>query len=229
MSQTIAELNQIIAELNQTILELKEQLNKNSKNSSKPPSSDGLKKPAVNKNKSLRESSGKKQGAQEGHDGVSKVCIKETRHEVDTVVTVDVTAHNLIEVCKCPLHGGTLCRIIPVNPLSELILTVRLFQSTSEVFLCRYLLQYAHHYERWHMSAHHQSHRIIQPIFRPLHCRRLIRFPPADRTIRNWKITNRVTSNIVLCPNTPISNGKKGETALLQSGLSSNDIILLQS
>ena len=37
---------QLIAKLNQTIQELKEQLNKNSKNSSRPPSSDGFKKPA---------------------------------------------------------------------------------------------------------------------------------------------------------------------------------------
>jgi len=45
---------------------LKEQFNKNSKNSFKPPSSDGLKKPSP---KSLRKLSGKKQGAQEGHEG----------------------------------------------------------------------------------------------------------------------------------------------------------------
>ena len=34
----------LITQLNQTIQELREQLNKNSKNSSKPPSSDGFKK-----------------------------------------------------------------------------------------------------------------------------------------------------------------------------------------
>ena len=144
LTATVDSMNQTITELNQTIKELKEQLNKNSKNSSKPPSSDGLKKPAVNKNKSLRESSGKKQGAQEGHDGVhlsvisdpdyienhmnsdctgcphraeclSKACIKETRLEVDAVVTVDVTAHNAIEVRECPLHGGVKTGSFPEN------------------------------------------------------------------------------------------------------------------
>lgn len=141
---TVDIMNQTIAELNQIIQELKEQLNKNSKNSSKPPSSDGLKKPTVKKNNSLRESSGRKQGAQEGHDGVhlsiianpdhtkdhmhsdctgchyrakclDKACIKETRHEIDAVVTVDVTAHNLVEVRECPLHGGMKTGSFPEN------------------------------------------------------------------------------------------------------------------
>lgn len=144
LTATVDSMNLTIAELNQTIKELKEQLNKNSKNSSKPPSSDGLKKPAVKKNRSFRESSGKKQSAQEGHDGVhlsvisntdhtrdhmhsdcagcpyrttclDKACVKETRHEIDAVVTVDVTAHNLIEVHKFPLHGGAKTGTFPEN------------------------------------------------------------------------------------------------------------------
>lgn len=48
---TVNAQTQLIAQRNQTIQELKEQMNKNSKNSSKPPSSDGFKKPAP---KSLR-------------------------------------------------------------------------------------------------------------------------------------------------------------------------------
>lgn len=135
-------LNATVRELNQTIRELKEQLSKNSNNSSKPPSSDGLRKPPVNKNRSLRQKSGKKQGAQNGHDGVNlsviaepddvvshmhadctlcpyhdscleKACVKETRHEIDAEVVVNVTAHQLIVVKECPLHGDVKAGTFP--------------------------------------------------------------------------------------------------------------------
>ena len=111
--EQIEKLNKTIEELNATIKELREQLNKNSGNSSKPPSSDGLKKkPAT---KSLRGKSGKKPGGQNGHKGkylsvvsepdeiirhyhsdcaccpykdkcMEKACTKETRHVIDAVV-----------------------------------------------------------------------------------------------------------------------------------------------
>ena len=49
---------------------MRSRLDKNSKNSSKPPSSDSFRKPA-SRNRSLRESSGKPQGKQAGSSGVS--------------------------------------------------------------------------------------------------------------------------------------------------------------
>ena len=68
----ISTLTQTIDNLNRTIAELQEQLNKNSHNSSMPPSSDGYKKPAP---KSLRKPSGKKAGGQKGHTQSQK-CFK---------------------------------------------------------------------------------------------------------------------------------------------------------
>ena len=72
LNATINAQTQLIAQLNQTIQELKEQLNKNSTNSSKPPSSDVFKKPAP---KSLRKPSGKKAGGQNGHQGTHLAVI----------------------------------------------------------------------------------------------------------------------------------------------------------
>ena len=144
LTDQVDELTATVRELNQTIKELKEQLNKNSNNSSKPPSSDGLKKPPVNKDRSLRQKSGKKQGAQNGHDGVNlsviaepdhvehhmhsdcnscpyhdrcleKACIRETRHEIDAEVSVNITAHELVVVGSCPLHGGERAGNFPSN------------------------------------------------------------------------------------------------------------------
>ena len=70
-STIILKQNVIIAELTARIVELESRLNTNSTNSSKPPSSDGLAKPAV---KSLREKSGRKPGGQPGHKGHAVLC-----------------------------------------------------------------------------------------------------------------------------------------------------------
>ena len=133
LNATINAQTQLIAQLNQTIQELKEQLNKNSKNSSKPPSSDGFKKPAP---KSLRKASCKKAGGQNGHQGThlavitasdkivkhmpsacegcphyqickGTACIAEKRHVIDAVVTVNVTEHQALELPICMLYGDT--------------------------------------------------------------------------------------------------------------------------
>ena len=114
LTAQVSELTAKINELQQTIKELEEKKNKNSKNSSKPPSSDGYSK----KPSSLRGKSGKKQGGQEGHEGtnlaqrkpdrvigcmpskctkckrhdecMAKAKIAESRQVIDAVVTTEV-------------------------------------------------------------------------------------------------------------------------------------------
>lgn len=90
-----------IEELTKTIKELEEKLNKNFKNSSKPPSSDGLKKP--NRNTSLREKGTKKQGAQPGHDGTRMIIVGEPDHVTELIPT---PCQNCPRWKKCK---GTAC------------------------------------------------------------------------------------------------------------------------
>ncbi len=68
-------LRELIAGMRAEIAELKRRLGLDSSNSGKPPSSDGLKKPA--RIRSLREPSGKTRGGQKGHPG-------ETLRQVET-------------------------------------------------------------------------------------------------------------------------------------------------
>ena len=82
----IAEQDRLIAELQAQVAELRAMLDQNSRNSSKPPSSDGYSKPSPEK-RSLRERSGRKPGGQEGHEGAYlervEVPDRQVPHEPD--------------------------------------------------------------------------------------------------------------------------------------------------
>ncbi len=85
--RVIEDLRLQIRQQAEEIEKLKGQLGKNSRNSSKPPSSDGLSKPAP---KSLRKSGTKKSGGQKGHAG----------HYLEAVVEPDAIEHYAVTSCE---------------------------------------------------------------------------------------------------------------------------------
>ena len=131
LNATIEGLQETIKELRETIKELRRQLDQNSQNSSKPPSSDGYRKPSP---KSQRTKTGRKPGGQKGHQGSNmtiphapdevmkhlpekcKTCphltqclqndkiftCAEKRYTVDAVVTTKVTEHQSLKAENCP-------------------------------------------------------------------------------------------------------------------------------
>ncbi len=82
-----------VATLRARVVELEAQLRANSRNSSKPPSSDGLGKPAP---RSLRKPSGRKPGGQPGHEG-------QTLRQVED--PDEVIRHEPAHCCGCGRSG----------------------------------------------------------------------------------------------------------------------------
>jgi hypothetical protein len=90
-----------VRQLERQVQELKGRLALTSRNSSKPPSTDGLSKPAP---KSLRQKSGRRPGGQAGHPGRTLQPVAQPDH---------IVAHRL-GVCPCGLCQGRSLRDQPV-------------------------------------------------------------------------------------------------------------------
>lgn len=84
LSERLQQLEVIVTEQAVKIQSLEDQLAKNSRNSGKPPSSDGLKKPRT---RSLRKRSGRKPGGQKGHKGQTLQMVSEPEHVQRHAVT----------------------------------------------------------------------------------------------------------------------------------------------
>lgn len=144
LTDLVKTLSGTIVELQETIRELRRQLNQNSQNSSKPPSSDGYNKPSP---KSQRVKSGKKPGGQKGHPGKNITiphkpdeirqylpekckecpllsdCITngnifrsaEKRYVIDAVVKTVVTEHQSLKTDQCPNGVKNLVGKFPEN------------------------------------------------------------------------------------------------------------------
>jgi transposase len=92
----------IIRDLESRLQALEDQLGKNSSNSSKPPSSDGLNKPAP---KSRREKSGKPSGGQKGHKGHRLEPVEKPDHiELHPIVQCAHCQANLAEVAASKIE-----------------------------------------------------------------------------------------------------------------------------
>lgn len=125
LSNQIKEQNAQIEALTSRVKSLENQVNKNSNNSSKPPSSDGLKK----KTKSLRTKSGKSVGGQKGHEG-NTLELNDNPDEI-IIHTID----------KCDVCGASLEDVVPENYIVRQVIDipeteVKVIEHRAEVKRC---------------------------------------------------------------------------------------------
>ena len=100
---TILGMRQMIVQQASQIQELQDQLAKNSKNSGKPPSSDGLKKPRT---RSLRKKEGRQSGGQKGHKGHTLEMVEQPDHVV--IHPLEVCPHCEADLRECETTNSFL-------------------------------------------------------------------------------------------------------------------------
>jgi transposase len=113
LQEQVQELQRTVAEQAAEIQKLRDQLAKNSRNSGKPPSSDGLKKPRT---RNLRRKSGRRSGGQEGHPGHTLKMVEKPDHvEYHEVSECPQCAADLQTVEACEFERRQVFDVPPVH------------------------------------------------------------------------------------------------------------------
>ena len=114
LQEQVQQLQQVVAEQAAVIQSLRDQLAKNSRNSGKPPSSDGLKKPPRPQN--LRQKKGRHPGGQTGHAGHTLKLVENPQHtRVHPVLVCSQCAADLQAVEPCGHERRQVFDIPPVQ------------------------------------------------------------------------------------------------------------------
>ena len=112
LQQQVQELQKAVAAQADEIQQLRDQLAKNSRNSGKPPSSDGLKKPRT---RNLRKKTGRRSGGQKGHKGQTLEMVEQPDHvQIHQAVQCPDCATNLRSVEPCEVERRQVFDVPPV-------------------------------------------------------------------------------------------------------------------
>lgn len=127
LQQQVQDLMTQLLVLQERIKQLQGRLVKNSKNSSKPPSSDGLNKPAP---KSRRTPGQNPNGGQAGHDGAT------LRQSAQVEQTIAHRAHTHCAVCHLQMHEHAIAETRQVFELPELAMRTVAHQQIRSTCTC---------------------------------------------------------------------------------------------